>query len=96
MVWNDESGKWLKCCTTDFPWNPLLKCDDVSFLELVKFHKATGSGRKSIKCNKCTLSKLVNKKNSFAVVDPGFPLGGAHLVGGMAPTPDTATFCKIC
>ena len=30
------------------------------------------------------------------MVDPGFPIGGgANLVGGGAPTPDAATFCKI-
>ena len=29
------------------------------------------------------------------VADPGFPLGGAHLVCG-APTPDAATSRKIC
>ena len=31
----------------------------------------------------------------FAVADPGFPMGGADLVGG-APTPEAATFRKIC
>ena len=30
----------------------------------------------------------------FSVADPGFPVGGAHLVGG-APTPDVATFLKF-
>ena len=30
-----------------------------------------------------------------SVADPGFPVGGAHLVEG-APTPDVDTFHKIC
>ena len=38
---------------------------------------------------------LASSGNSHAVADPGFPVGGADLVGG-APTPEAATFRKIC
>ena len=31
-----------------------------------------------------------------AVADPGLPIGEASLTGGRAPTPDVATFHKIC
>ena len=37
------------------------------------------------------LNKLLE---SLAVVNPGFPVGGANLVG--APTSDKPTFWKIC
>ena len=32
---------------------------------------------------------------TFSVADPGFPVGGANLVGGGAPTPEAATFEKF-
>ena len=33
--------------------------------------------------------------STFSATDPGFPVGGANLVGE-APTPEVATFRKIC
>ena len=35
------------------------------------------------------------RKASCPVADPGFPIGGANLVGGV-PTPEADTFRKIC
>ena len=32
---------------------------------------------------------------NLTVADPGFPIGGADLVGG-TPTPEAAMFRKIC
>ena len=39
---------------------------------------------------------IVYRKGDIAVADPGFPVGGADLVGGGTPTPEVATFQNIC